>query len=179
MAILHFISVIVVRWRHCLALEKYKLDAQYKLGSLMYISDTVSRAYRNTTEGGQHENCEIRALELVIHENISVTKMKRDEFRERVAEDKDIQDLIEIIRHGWPEKAECSQAASPYYDERSSLVESDRLVYRGEQLVVPRSLGKDMLQRIHSRNGRMRSTSKRSAVLARDEWRCQRLHVKM
>ena len=66
-----------------------------------------SRAYRNTTEGGQHDNCEIRALESVSHENISVTKMKRDEFRERVAEDKDIQDVIEINRHGWPTKAEC------------------------------------------------------------------------
>ena len=138
------------RQRMCLALQKYNLDVQYKRGSLMYISDTLSRAYRNTTEGGQHENCEIRALESVSHENISVTKIKRDEFRERVADDKEIQDLIEIIRHGWPAKAECSQAASPYYDERSSLVEADGLVFRGEQLVVPRSLRKDMLQRIHS-----------------------------
>ena len=79
-----------------------------------------------------------------------MTKTKRDVFRQSVAEDKEIQDLIEIIRHGWPAKAECSQASSPYYDERSSLVEADGLVYRGEQLVVPRSRRRDMLQQIHS-----------------------------
>ena len=105
----------------------------------------------------------------------------KDEFRERVADDKEIQDLIEIIRQGWPSKAECSQAASPYYDKRSSLVEADGLVYRGEQLVVPRSLRKELRHAAtdSQQPHRMRSTSKRSAVLARNEGRCQRLCVKM
>ena len=44
----------------CLALQKYNLDVTYKKGSLMYISDTLSRAYRDTTEGVQDEQCEIR-----------------------------------------------------------------------------------------------------------------------
>ncbi|RLJ22758.1 hypothetical protein DJ031_00290, partial [bacterium endosymbiont of Escarpia laminata] len=134
----------------CLALQKYNLDVQYKRGPLMYIADTLSRAYRDTTEGGQHENCEIRALELLSHENISVTKTKRDEFREKVAADEETQALIKIIRQGWPARRECPQAASPYYDERSSLVEAEGLAFRDEQLVVPRSLRKDMLQQIHS-----------------------------
>ena len=116
----------------------------------MYISDTLSRAYRDKTEGSQFEDCEIRALETVNHENISVTKTKRDEFREQVAADNETQALIPSTRHGWPAKTPCPQAALPYYDERSFLVESEGLVYRGEQLVVPRSLRKDMLQQIHS-----------------------------
>ena len=136
--------------RMCLALQKYNLDVQYKRGPLMYISDTLSRAYRDTTEGSQFEDCEIRALETVNHENISVTKTKRDEFREQVAADNETQALIPIIQHGWPAKAQCPQAALPYYDERSCLIEAEGLVYRGEQIVVPRSLRKDMLQQIHS-----------------------------
>ena len=115
----------------------------------MYISDTHSRAYRDTTEGVQYEHCEIRALESISHEHISVTKKKRDEFRDKVAIDDETQVLIKIIRQGWPARACCPPAALPYYDERSSLIEADGLVYRGEQLVVPRSLRKDMLMQIH------------------------------
>ena len=51
-----------------LALQKYNLEVQYKKGSLMYIADALSRAYLMTTDGAQTECCEIRAFEMVNHE---------------------------------------------------------------------------------------------------------------
>ena len=71
-------------------------------------------------------------------------------FREQIAADPEIQELIRIIAQGWPEKKHCPPAVRPYYDERRELIESQGLVFRGEQLVVPRSLRKDMLNQIHS-----------------------------
>ena len=73
--------------RICLVLQKYNLDVQYKRGSLMYI---IIRHAQPIIQ--KHD-----ILESASHENISVTKTKRDEFRESVAEDKEIQYLIEII----------------------------------------------------------------------------------
>ena len=134
----------------CLALQKYNLDVTYKKGSLMYISDTLNRAYRDTTEGVQDEQCEIRALQSVSHEQISTSREKRDEFRDKVITDNETLALIKIIRQGWPAKVCCPPAVFPYYDERSCLIEAEGLVYRGEQLVVPRSLRKDVLMQIHS-----------------------------
>ena len=65
-----------------LALQKYNLEVQYKKGSLMYIADALSRAYLMTTDGAQTECCEIRALEMVNHEEyIRVEPPKRDVFR--------------------------------------------------------------------------------------------------
>ncbi len=49
--------------RVLMALQNYTLDIQYKKGSLMWISDTLSRAYRSTTEAAQHDISEVRALE--------------------------------------------------------------------------------------------------------------------
>ena len=123
--------------RICLALQKYNLDIEYKKGPLMYIADTLSRAYQATTEGLQQEHCEIRALETISHEIISVTKKKRNDFRQNMAADDETQTLIGIIKGGWPERSACPPPIKPYYDERSNLVEVDGLVYRGEQLVVP------------------------------------------
>lgn len=74
----------------------------------MYIDDTLSRAYLSTTEDTKSEQCEICALESVNHEeHIHVTKPKRDEYREKIAADADIQQLIQIIKEGWPERADC------------------------------------------------------------------------
>ena len=129
-----------------LALQKYNLEVQYKKGSLMYIADALSRAYLMTTDGAQTECCEIRALEMVNHEEyIRVEPPKQDIFWQRVAEDADIQELIRVIKQGWPDKKKCPPAVQPYYDERGELIESQGLVFHGEQLVVPQSLRKDML----------------------------------
>ena len=134
-----------------LALQKYNPEVQYKKGSLMYIADALSRAYLMTTDGAQTECCEIRALERVKHEEyICVEPLKRDVFRQRIAEDPDIQELIRVIKQGWPDKKKCPPAVQPYYDERGELIESQGLVFCGEQLVVPLSLRKDMLNQLHS-----------------------------
>ena len=136
--------------RMCLALQKYNLEVQYKKGSLMHIADALSRAYLMTTDGAQTDCCEICALEMVNHEEyIRVEPAKRDVFRQRVAEDADIQELIHVIKQGWPDKKKCPPAVQPYYDEQGELVESRGLVFRGEQL-VPLSLRKDMLNQLHS-----------------------------
>ena len=120
----------------------------------MYIADALSRVYLMTTDGAQTECCEIRALEMVNHEEyIRVEPLKRDVFWQRVAEDADIQDLIRVIKQSWPDKKKYPPppaAVQPYYDVRGELIESQGLVFRGEQLVVPLSLRKDMLNQLHS-----------------------------
>ena len=55
-----------------------------------------------------------------------------------------------MIKQSWPDKKKCLPAVQPYYDERGELIESQGLVFRGEQLVVPLSLRKDMLNQLHS-----------------------------
>ena len=91
----------------------------------MLIADTLSQAYQTTTEGTQTEHCDIRVtLETVDHTMKSMMKSMA--------------------------RADCPSAVLPYYDQRSDLIESERLIYRGEQLVVLRSLRKEMVSRVHS-----------------------------
>ena len=63
-----------------------------------------------TGEGVQNwTNCsEVRALEMVSHEEyIRVEPAKREVFRQRIAEDADIQELVHVIKQGWPDKRKC------------------------------------------------------------------------
>ena len=56
-----------------LALQTYSPEVKYKKGPLMYIADALSHAYQKTTDGALTEFCEIRAMEILNHEeNIRV-----------------------------------------------------------------------------------------------------------
>lgn len=137
--------------RMLMALQNYSLDVQYKKGELMWISDALSRAYRNTTEFAQHDTSIVCSLEELDHsENLSIAPYRLAEFRRETAKDPVMQSLIASIKSGWaPSRKQCNPELTPYYDKRSELVEDKGIVFVGERLVVPTSLRKEMLKQIH------------------------------
>ena len=65
-----------------MALQNYSLDVQYKKGEFMWISDALSRAYRNTTEASKHDTSLICALaEIDNAENLSIAGSLNSETR--------------------------------------------------------------------------------------------------
>ncbi|KAL9978343.1 hypothetical protein ACROYT_G015844 [Oculina patagonica] len=137
--------------RMLMALQNYSLDVQYKKGELMWISDALSRAYRNTTEFVQHDTSLVCSIEEVDHlENLSIAPYRIAEFRRETSNDAVLQSLIASIKSGWASsKKQCDPVLTPYYDKRSELVEDKGLIFLGERLVVPTSLRKEMLKQIH------------------------------
>ena len=59
---------------------------------------------------------------------MQVEPPKRDEFRQRFAEDADMQERFCVIKQVWPSKKKYPPAVQPYYDERGELIESQGLV---------------------------------------------------
>jgi len=137
--------------RMLMALQNYSLDVQYKKGELIWISDALSRAYRNTTEFVQHDTSLVCSIEEIDQsENLSIAPYRIAEFRGETANDAVMQSLIASIKSGWaPSKKQCDPVLTPYYDKRSELVEDKGLIFLGERLVVPTSLRKEMLKQIH------------------------------
>jgi hypothetical protein len=61
-----------------------------------------------------------------------------------------MQQFIATIKSGWAvSRKKCLPALTPYYNNRSELVEDNGLVFFGERLVVPTSLRNEMLHKIH------------------------------
>ena len=137
--------------RMLMALQNYSLDVQYKKGELMWISDALSRAYRNTTEASKHDTSLICALaEIDNAENLSIAPYRLAELRNEIANDPVMQKLIGAIKGGWAVSRKlCAPELTPYYDKRSELIEDKGLVFLGERLLVPPSLRKEMLKQIH------------------------------
>ena len=137
--------------RMLMALQNYSLDVQYKKGELMWVSDALSRAYRNTTEASKHDTSLICTLAEIDHsENLSIAPYRLAEFRNDIARDPVMQKLIGAIKGEWPvSRKSCIPELTPYYDKRSELIEDKGLVFLGERLLVPPSLRKEMLKQIH------------------------------
>ena len=72
------------------------------------------------------------------------------EIKDHTQKDNSLLELIKVIKAGWPEtKGELSHLVLPFFDVRDELSVCDGIVIRGETVVVPKSLRRDMLYRLH------------------------------
>ena len=85
------------------------------------------------------------------------------EIKQHTAKDDSLQELIKVIKAGWPEtKGELSHLVLPYFGIRDELSVDDDVVVRGERLVVPKSLRRDLIRRLHYAHFGVASTLSRA-----------------
>ena len=134
--------------RMLLRLQKYSLHVLYKKGTEMYLADTLSRAYLPEVNA-----CDlIPELEDIDHKKyLAVSEERWQQINHASADDPVLQQLRVTIRRGWPEsKSDLPEILYPYYDHRDTLTVQDELVFKGQQLVVPACLRKELMAVAHS-----------------------------
>ena len=134
--------------RMLLRLQKYNLQVRYKKGKKMLLADILSRAYLpklNATEFS-------RELEGIDHRVwLPVTNDRWQQLKHAAADDPVQQNLRDVIRGGWPEKrAQTPESVRPYFDVRDELTIQDELVFKGQQIVVPAVLRKELMEETHA-----------------------------
>ena len=73
-------------------------------------------------------------------QDIRITAKMLEEVEERTKRDKVLQELIQVIQTGWPErKADVAHQIALY----------EAIAVRGERVVIPFSLRKEMKSRVH------------------------------
>ena len=59
--------------------------------------------------------------------------------------------LRDTIRKGWPDrKSGISESLYPYFDIRDELTVQDSLIFKGQQLVVPAVMRREMMALVHA-----------------------------
>ena len=70
-------------------------------------------------------------------------------IREATAADETLTALGDTILTGWPDEKKCvPPLLMPYYQYRDELAVSDGIIMRGERVVIPLSMQKDMKRKI-------------------------------
>ena len=149
--------------RMLLRLQKFDLRVSYKKGSEMYLADTLSRAFR-VSKSVQSEAAEdvvfiedtrgeaekeLETIDMVQY--LPVSEATQSAIQKATESDVVMRELKTAIRQGWPAtKEEVPDSIRDYFPFREELTMQNGLIFKGERLVIPGSLRKDMLMKIHA-----------------------------
>jgi hypothetical protein len=78
--------------------------------------------------------------------------------------DKLLQQLSEVIKNGWPKDVtEVPESVRPWWTFRDELAILDGVVYKGPRVVIPTSMHRDMLKRLHVSHQGLEATIRRAS----------------
>lgn len=131
-----------------ITLQNYDFIVKFKNGSKLYLADALSRAHYND------KNFEVIEKETELHVNfikyISMSPQKFEELRKQNETDNEIIELKRIIKEGWPtSKNNLLDSLKPFWKARYELVVNDGIVFKGNQIVVPKTMRSDIIDRLH------------------------------
>ena len=164
--------------RMLLRLQRYNLDVKYQKGEKMVMSDPLSRAYVDDPPS-QTEYC--HELEhIVLVDDLPISDARLSSFRKATAGDASLQILMSTVLEGWPGTEDgVPQEIKSYFSCRADITVQNGLLFKGERIIVPSQLRKEMMEKIHSSHlgieGCLRRARK-SVLLAQDECRIERFY---
>jgi len=131
-----------------LRIQKYSLDVKFKEGKKMFVADTLSRAYLPAANTGDFAH----SLEEVDHTvSLSLSTERLQQIKHASRDDPVLQRLWETIQRGWPQsKSDISECLHAYYDFRDELIVQDELVFKGDLVIIPAAMRKEMMASVHA-----------------------------
>ncbi len=153
-----------------MVLQNYDVTIKYKKGTEMYVADTLSRHHLESTNNVEtteppmftaEELAEVARLEEI--NQLLTDEATLKQFQAETLKDKDLQLVKQYIQQGWREKkGELNPAITAFFHIRDELVTQDGLIFRGDRLIIPKSLRRQMLIELHSAHQGLESIMRRA-----------------
>ena len=131
--------------RMLLRLQPYTMVIKYKPGREVAVADALSRLPVEDTNA-------IPNLEAQIHDVQSQFSTEiLSPIKSETAKDVELNVLRKVIYTGWPEaRSEAPSPSRPYWNYRDELSIEDGLIVKGESIVIPASMTKEILEKLHA-----------------------------
>ena len=135
--------------RFLLRLQRYNFNVNYVQGKHMHVADTLSRAAINDNTPEIPEN----ELNTYIHSvitNLPISERRMEQFQSETSKDDNLQELSKQIAKGWPtNRNSVHPSVSPFFTYKEELSLNHGLLLKGNRIIVPTNLRKDMLNTLH------------------------------
>lgn len=132
--------------RMLLRIQKYDVEITYVPGKNIPLADALSRL--SPCVGETIADIDIQVHELHLHLNANPTRIA--EIRNETVKDTNLNSLLAVISHGWPDKrAECPSHLHTYWNYRDELTVADGLILKGTRIIIPKSLQPAVLEQLH------------------------------
>lgn len=154
-----------------LQLQKYNNHILHKPGKQIPVADTLSRKAIKYHDDSLSEGMDAQIHTLLT--TIQVSDYKLKEIIAATAQDTQLMALKLATKTGWPDKCKQCPLLHPveYWNHQCDISEIDGIMFKGEKIIVPQNLRKDMLDRIHMGHMGMEKCKNR----ARDLLFCPRM----
>lgn len=135
--------------RMLMQIQKYDIVLRYRRGSQLYIADALSRAYIKEQIIDNFDK-ELQAQVCLIISQINVTENKLKEFQINTNKDCELIELKKVILEGWPNNnKKVNDKIKAYSKFKDELTVLNNVIFRGQAIVVPSNMRREMLNRIH------------------------------
>lgn len=135
--------------------QAYNITLQYKPGTQLPVADTLSRAHlKRTTD---RFTVPVYSVDF-----IPIKGSLLEHIRHETETDPTSIALKKIVMAGWLEqKQDISQELGPYFSYRDEISIQDGVLFRGERVVIPKSLRAMVNQKLHVGHLGINSTLRR------------------
>ncbi|CAC5362482.1 unnamed protein product [Mytilus coruscus] len=148
--------------RMLLRLQKFSL--KYIPGKDLIVPDMLSRAPIKIYTNNEVEN-DIECFVNMVIRYTSMSDRNLEQITEETSNDDTLQILTRLIIDGWPdEKNEVPKEVFEYWNFRDELSNVNGIILKGEKIIIPTSMRKNMLNKLHEGHLGIEKTRK----LARD-----------
>ena len=138
----------VLRFR--LRLARFDYSIHHVPGKLLYVADALSRAPTSgKVECTFLQPDEVETFVQGVVAAIPATEQRLKVYQVAQAQDAECARVMEYCKAGWPKKAVEEHNLASYWKARASLTVCNDLLLYDDRIVVPLSLRKETLQRIH------------------------------
>ena len=159
---LHKLSPRLQRMR--MSLLRYDLEVVYVPGKNMLIPDALSRA--TTLPPTEHDVLDEAHVMSLVYQ-MPVTDAKFDQIREATAKDPALNAVRHLLKSAWPDrKNRVPMEARPFHQFRDEITEVDGILFRSQQIIIPASMRREMLDKLHeSHQGIVKSKQRARSVM--------------
>ncbi|XP_021369721.1 uncharacterized protein K02A2.6-like [Mizuhopecten yessoensis] len=98
--------------------------------------------------------------------NIPVSDGKLEEIRTETLKDETLQEVVRIVEEGWPDhRSETPSRTHDFWTNKTELTHVHGILFKGDRIVIPRTLQAEMLQKMHTGHMGIEKSKKRAREL--------------
>ena len=130
-------------------LQRYNITVKYKSGKEIPVADTLSRT--GAREEDSSEDLDLESYVESIMKEMPVSDDKLKDIRNATENDAELQELGHCVKQGWPETLKETPApVQSYWNSRDEINEINGIMFKGEKIIIPKSMRQEMLTKIHT-----------------------------
>lgn len=127
-----------------LKLLNFDIILEHAPGKTIQLADYLSRYMVNNGEKGE----DLTITEAIL--SINVSDERKQEIQRETENDELLREIKKFCKSGWPNhQSKCPAPLKYYYKLRNDILLDDDILFFGERVIIPKSMRKFMLDKLH------------------------------